>query len=111
MRDQLRALFDLSAKSVRQQFGTRLPSGHDTWQADGQTLLVLSALPRRIPRRRKPRHPWQRAALAETPTGSTFDTGMILDAPKQKQSVTTPFELCEPQPRSLALNQRNGASR
>lgn len=67
VRRKLKQMLSCSGSQLEAQHLVRLASGHDSWQADGETLLVLSALPRKRYRAKAQRFPWEpRAGTALT---------------------------------------------
>jgi RNA-directed DNA polymerase len=63
-RRKLKQLLGYSASQLQTHHFVRLPSGHDSWQADGEVLLVLSAVPRKQYRPKAQRLPWEPRATA-----------------------------------------------
>jgi RNA-directed DNA polymerase len=67
VRARLKALLGCSASTLQHRHYLRTKTGHQTWHADGEALLVLSSLPRRCYRPKTSRSPWEPAAPRETP--------------------------------------------
>jgi RNA-directed DNA polymerase len=86
VRRRLKALIGCSVAKMQAQYHHRLPSGHDTWQADGEHLLALGALPRKRYRPKRSRAPWEiDDEPATTPTDrdqALVDKSLVPDAPK-----------------------------
>ncbi len=68
LRPRLKELLGTSNANVQRECLFRLPSGHQTWSADGVQVLVLSSLPRRLYRPKVVRAPWEKLAT-QTATG------------------------------------------
>jgi len=71
LRRRLKEMLGCSVAALQQRHHRRLPSGHDTWQADHVSVMSLSALPRKCYRPKLPRSPWESAhvQVQAGPTG------------------------------------------
>jgi hypothetical protein len=77
LRRRLKVLLGCSASALDRDHHRRLPSGHDTWEADGVALLVLGALPRKYYRPSEVRPPWESDAKPMPTTARPVGDGLI----------------------------------
>jgi RNA-directed DNA polymerase len=113
---RLKVLTGDSSDDLRGRFLRRLPTGHDTWEADGNFLTVLGSLPRRRYRPHMVGLPWKprpierlrpRSGLVQPPTAAATAAGLLPGAavlepqPDDDHSAGPPFDTSETAP-SLA---------
>lgn len=70
IRLRLRAILKSSAAEVQSLYHTYEKSGHESWTAEGVTVLVLGSLPRKQYRRTKRVLPWDRQVTNDAETAT-----------------------------------------
>jgi RNA-directed DNA polymerase len=104
MRRRLKALRGCSVAVLQEEHHRRLSSGHDTWHADGVTLLVLGSLPRKCYRPKQTGLAWEIDVDQTEVARPTRPTSRA-----SGQSAATPSGLRQADPVIVAMLRRAAA--